>query len=77
MTNVPMGANGDSNAPWNEKKPIYKNFDVEIVLIRKERMKLEVDEDGDLLPSEHREIVNWSNYIAESLSCEFENYEIL
>ena len=74
--NIPIGSD-NSDSPWNEKKPIYKNFDIEILLIRKERMKLEVDEDGNILPNEHGEIVNWSKYIAESLSCEFENYEIL
>ena len=70
--NIPTGSD-NSDSPWNEKRPIYKEFEVDIILVRREKMSLQVDEDGNLLPSEHREIVNWSKYIAESLSCEFEN----
>ena len=32
--NIPTGSD-NSNSPWNEKKAIYKNFDIEIILIRK------------------------------------------
>ena len=74
--NIPIGSN-NSDSPWNENKAIYKNFDIEIILIRKTKMKIEVDEDGNILPGEHQEIINWCDNIAESLGCEFENYEIL
>lgn len=75
--NTPIGANEDSNAPWNEVKPIYKDFIVDIVLCRKEKMKLEVDEDGKVLDSEFQEIIDWAKYRAEALDCEYIDFEIL
>lgn len=77
MSNVPMGANEDSSAPWNEKEPIYKEFEVDIILVRREKMSLQVDEDGDLLDGEDKEIVDWAKNIAKSLGSELIDYEII
>jgi hypothetical protein len=77
MSNVPIGANEDSNAPWNEKEDIFEEFEVNIVLIRKEKMKLKVDEQGFLLDSEEDEIKDWAKMIAKNLNCEYIDYEIL
>jgi hypothetical protein len=77
MSNVPIGANEDSNAPWNEKEDIFQDFDVDIVLVRREKMKLKVDKDGYLLDGEECEIKDWAKMVARNLNCEFIDYEIV
>ena len=75
-TDYPIGAD-ISSSPWNQKEAEFKHFEVDIILVRKEKMKLKVDEEGNILDGEESEILGWGKMVAKSLNCEYIDYEIL
>ena len=75
-TDYPVGAD-ISSAPWNETPGEFKDFEVDIVLVRKEKMRLKVDEEGDLLDGEQSEIIDWAKMVAKNLNCEYIDFEIV
>ena len=75
-TDYPIGSDL-SNSPWNEKEDIFQEFEVDIILSRKEKMRLKVDEEGDLLDGEQSEIIDWAKMIAKNLNCEYIDFEIV
>lgn len=77
MCNAPLGADYELNAPWNEKEPLQEEFVVDITLSRKFKMKLQVDENGEILDGQEDYIKNWAKYVAESYGSELIDFNIL
>jgi hypothetical protein len=78
MSNVPMGANEDSNAPWNETKQekYYRDVEVIFFLERTETVRVECNLETDELLEEAKEAIDdVGTYLAKSLNLEYVDYD--
>lgn len=78
MSNLPQGAEHDSQAPYNEKKEdkYYRDVDIIYFLERTETVRVECNlETDELLEEAKEEIDNVGNFIAASLNLDYVDYD--
>ena len=77
MSNAPMGADYELNAPWNEKEFKKEIVELDFTISVKKNMELYVDEAGNVFKEEDNAINEWGEYVAKSLGGELIDFELI